>query len=356
MCVSDAREMKDLEALRRAADAISQSILTASPIGILHTLNEGLEQMRVLAVEICKTIDRSSRPEFESFKENMHSAYAIIADTLKPKRFTAEQLYEIPLAVYRRMLVTTQECANLTGYPFDKGFEYANLSVSEIGLGNYEASFSHLELAKAEDDRIGHETGVAKFNLENVVFGNAYVWAAHMTTQFSIQQVRAMCKEKLDWTEKCRFAKAMWKFQSRIADHRSSLNNEDLERNLVNICKTVEAYLKRMHPLPTSPQKQTLRKLVEYAFSSHGWWKDWTGFVKSNDLDYADPKVDDAKLASILSDESRSRETNMFLALCLIRNFGTHAFNDESVLFHEREYGIAFSMLVEALMHVIANF
>jgi hypothetical protein len=348
--------MTDFESLGRLAEAVSRSILAAPPIRIFNTLNDGLEEMKTLVVGICNNIDKSSRPELEAFKEKMHGAYAVIADALKPGEFTAQQLYEIPLIVYRRMLVTTQECINLTGYPFDKGFEYANLSVSEIGLGNYEASFSHLELARIEDDRIGHETGVAKSNLENVVFENAYVWAAHMTSQFTIQHVRTMCKAKLDWTEICRFAKAMWKSQFRIADHRSSLNNEDLERNLVNICKIVESYLKRRHPLPeTPPHKQTLRKLIEYAFSSHSWYKNWTDFVQYNDLDYADPKVDDMKLAIILTDESRSRQTNMFLALCIIRNFGTHAFNDESVLFLEKEYAIAFSMLVEALMYTIAN-
>lgn len=312
--------------------------------------------MRALVIETCKSIDKNSTSELESFKERMHGAYAVIAATLKPREFTTQQLYEIPLIVYRQMLVAIQQCTELTGYLFDKGFEYTNLSVCEIGLGNYEASFSHLELAKVEDGVIGHDTGVAESNLENVVFENAYRLAAHMTSQFTIQNVRTMCKQKLNWTEICRFAKAMWKSQFRIVDHRSSLNNEDLERNLVNVCKIVESYLKRKHPLPeTPPHKQMLRNLVEYAFNSHPWYRDWMDFARCHDLGYADPKVDDMKLASVLSDKSRSRQTNMFLALCIIRNFATHTFNDNSVLFHKKEYDIAFSMVVEAFMYTIAN-
>lgn len=309
-----------------------------------------------MILETCNQVDKNSRSELEWFKERVHAAYSIVADVLKPSEFSARQFYEIPLIVYRRMLVTTQECAKLTGYPFDMGFEYANLSVSEIGIGNYEASFSHLELANVEDDRIGHKGGVAGSNLENVVFENAYLWAAHMTSQFTIQQVKEMCRTKLDWTERCRFAKAMWRFESRIADNRSSLNNEDMERNLVNLCKTVETYLKRNHPLPKVPAyKQTLSPLIEYTFSKHEWFNDWVIFAQSEKLDYADPSVDDMKLSNVLLDKSRSRQTNMFLALCIIRNFGTHSFNDRSVLFNEREYAIAFKMLVEALMYTLAN-
>jgi len=51
------------------------------------------------------------------------------------------------------MLETTETCENATGNTFDKGFEYANLSVGEIGLDNLEKSFSHMELALAEHER-----------------------------------------------------------------------------------------------------------------------------------------------------------------------------------------------------------
>ena len=150
--------------LERESSAVRGLILSCPPNRTHTTLVAGLKRIRALVTEACRTIDANSTKDLESFKEAVHRAYVSIAAP-----FALNQVFEIPFRIYYDMLETTEECSRLTGYRFDKGLEYANLSIAEIGLRNLDQGFSHMELAKAEDDRIGHKTGVAKANLQYIL-------------------------------------------------------------------------------------------------------------------------------------------------------------------------------------------
>jgi hypothetical protein len=338
---------------KREANVLCGSILSCPPNRTHTILVAGLKRIRRLIAEACGTIDANATEDLESFKEAVHRTYHSIAAP-----FAMSNVYEIPFRIYYGMLETTEECSRLTGYHFDKGFEYANLSTAEVGLGNLDQGFSHMELAKAEDDRIGHKKGVAKTNLQYIL-DNAYAWAQLMIGESLIshpEKVSVLCEAKLEWTEKCRLAKAMWKFQLRIKDSRSSLNNDELERNLVNICKVVENYLRRKTPMPNvEPRRQALARLIDHAFDKSDWFDEWRSFRENQGLDYSDPVSDDEKLVSLLVDNSRRHETNVFCVLCIIRNFGAHVFNDGSALFSEKEYKKAFSMCIEALVYTLSR-
>ena len=300
-----------VEILQREANAVCESIVECTPNKTIITLFRGLRRMSGVVFQTCQTMNQSLPEELISFKEAVHNAYSKIVQP-----FVSEQMYEVPYKVFWDMLQTTEECTKLTGYRFDKGFEYANLSVAEIGLRNLDEGFSNMELAQAEDDRIGHKTGVAKTNLQYIL-DQAYMWIdlLRLKSQLTnIQKAGALCETKLEWPEKVRLAKSVWKFQRRIKDNRSSLNNDDLERNLLNICKIVENYLKRKNPIPDlDRRKQTLHPLVRHAFKGHKWLDEWNEFDGREGLGYFDPDVDDRKLAAILTDTSRSYEANMFL-------------------------------------------
>lgn len=342
-----------LQDFKQEANVLCRSILSCPPNRTHTILVAGLKRIRVLITKACETIDTNATEDLESFKEAVHGTYVSIAAP-----FAMNQVYEIPFRIYYDMLETTEECSRITGYQFDKGLEYANLSIAEIGLRNLDQGFSHMELAKAEDDRIGHKTGVAKANLQYIL-DNAYASVQVIIDRSPISHLdkaSVLCDMKLEWPERCRLAKAMWKFGVRIKDSRSSLNNDELERNLVNICKVVENYLKRRNPIPkVDSRRQTLAPLIEYAFQRQDWFDDWRSFRKNQGLDYSDPESDDDKILSLLSDESRRHETNMFCVLCIIRNFGAHVFNDRSALFSEKEYDKAFSMCIEALVYTLSR-
>jgi hypothetical protein len=343
--------VKDFSSLKREADNVCQSILTCPPNRTHGSLVSGLKRLRNLVIDTCKGIDLGSTAELDYFKEVVHEAYWTIAEP-----FNMQQVFEIPFRVYYDMSETIDECTQLTKFKFDKGFEYANLSIAEVGLRNLDQGFAHMELAKAEDDRIGHKKGVAATHLQ-YIFDKAYMWINSLSAKSTNStKTSTICETKLEWTEKCRLAKSMWKFQIRIKDNRSSLNNEDLERNLVNICKIVENYLRRKNPIPgLDPRRQTLTPLVNHAFEGYGWLEDWRAFRDDKKLDYSDPEIDDMKLVSLFSDESRIHEANIFLAVCMIRNFGAHIYNDQSALFSREKYDTAFSMCVEALMYTLSH-
>ena len=337
----------------RESNAVCRSILACPPNRTHATLVVGLKRIRALATDTCRTIHTNATEDLESFKEAVHRTYVSIAAP-----FAMNQVYEIPFRIYYDMLETTEECTRLTGYRFDKGLEYCNLSTAEIGLRNLDHGFSHMELAKAEDDRIGHKKGVAKANLQYIL-DSAYASIEDIIAASPLSDLdnaSVLCETKLEWTEACRLAKSMWKFGVRIRDNRSSLNNDELERNLLNICKVVENYLKRKSPIPNvDPRRQTLTPLVKHAFSESDWFDEWRSFRKNEGLDYSDPESDDEKLVSLLWDESRSHETNIFLVLCIVRNFGAHVFNDKSALFSDKGYEKAFSMCVEALVYTLSR-
>jgi hypothetical protein len=341
------------EILEREANVVYESILRCAPNETVITLIRRLSRLRAVVVRTCQTVHQSAPEELDSFMLAFHDAYHMIAQP-----FTSEQMYEVPFKVYWDMLETTEECAKLTGHMFHKGFEHANLSIAELGLRNLDEAFSNMELAQAEDDRVGHKTGVAKLNLQYILddaYASIDVLMAESEPQ-NIPKAGVLCEEKLEWAEKSRLAKSMWKFQRRIRDNRSSLNNDDLERNLLNISKIVENYLKRRKPIPAlDSRRQTLGNLVKHAFKGCKWLEEWSAFSEDEGLGYFDPDADDKKLIDILSDKSRSHEANIFLALCIIRNFGAHIFNDQSRLFSEQEYDMAFSMCIEALMYAIGH-
>jgi hypothetical protein len=342
---------KFLQDLERESDAVRQSILSCPPNRTHTALAAGLKRIRALITDTCRMINKDSTEDLESFKEAVHRTYVSIATP-----FALSHVFEIPFRIYHDMLETTEECSRLAGYRFDKGLEYANLSIAEIGLRNLDQGFSHMELAKAEDDRIGHKTGVAKTNLQYIL-DDAYKSIQAMVDRSPISHLgkaSELCETNLEWAEKCRLAKAMWKFGIRIQDSRSSLNNDELERDLISICKVVENYLKRKNPIPeVDSRKQTLTPLIEHAFQGLDWFEEWRSFRKGLGLNYSDPEFDDDKLVSLLSDDSRKREANIFCVLCIVRNFGAHVFNDRSALFSEREYEKAFSMCVEALLYTL---
>jgi hypothetical protein len=298
-------------------------------------------------------VNESARADLDSFAAAVYDAYSMIAQP-----FASEQMHEVPFKVYWDMLQTTEEYTKLTGHRFHEGFEYANLSVAEIGLRNLDEAFSNMELAQAEDDRVGHKKGVAKANLQ-FILDQAYglIDLLMLRSQLrGIQKASVLCEAKLDWAGKARLAKSMWKFHRRIRDKRSSLNNDDLERNLLNTSKIVENYLKRRKPIPDiDPRRQTLGHLVKHAFRGYKRLDEWNTFSGNEGLGYFDPDTDDKKLIGVLTDESRSHEAIIFLALCIIRNFGAHIFNDQSHLFAENEYDTAFRMCVEALMYALGH-
>jgi len=335
----------------KQAEAVRQSILTSRPDGTHTVLVSGLNQLRAVIIRSCKSIDRMSQKEtFEAFKEALHSAYASIA-----RPFVMTQNYEIPFRIYWHMIETTEECARITGYEFDKGLEYSSLSVAELGLRNFEQSFAHMELADIEDKRIGHTKGLARKNLEWIV-DRSYEQIdelMHISGLLGIPDAKSLCNKSLEWAEKCRLAKCLWQYGLRIADNRSSVNNEALERILLNVCRIVENYLKRKNPDPNRPKhEQTLcGVLIPHSFRSMVWFASWNKEPKT----YADPSTDDMRLANILFDTSRPYEANIFLALCVIRNFGAHVFNDNSALFVKRNYDKAFLMCVEALMYTLQH-
>jgi hypothetical protein len=339
--------------LEREANTVYESILRCTPNKTVITLIRRLGRMRAVVVRTCREVHQRAPEELDSFMLALHDAYLMIAQP-----FVSEQMYEVPFKVYWHMLETTEECAKLTGHRFHQGFERANLSIAELGLRNLDEAFSNMELAQVEDDTVGHKTGVAKSNLRYIL-GNAYASIDALLTESqaqSRQKAGALCEEKLEWGEKARLAKCVWKFQRRIKDNRSSLNNDDLERNLLNICKIVENYLKRKNPIPDlDPRRQTLIPLVKHAFSRCRWLDEWNTFSKERGLGYADPDADDKKLVGLLTDKSRSHEANIFLTLCIIRNFGAHIFNDRSRLFSEEDYDMAFSVCIEALMYTVSH-
>jgi hypothetical protein len=304
-----------------------------------------------LIIERCKSIDPNSKKEtYEDFKENLHRAYASVA-----KPFIMTQNYEIPFRIYWHMLETTEECIRVTGYEFDKGLEYSSLSVAEIGLRNFEQGFSHMELAAIEDKRIGHTTGLADENIQRIV-NESYKWLDELMRSSGLSGIpdaKSLCDEALEWTEICRLAKCLWQYRLRITDNRSSVNNESLERILLNMCRIVENYLRRKNPDPNEPKhKQTLgRTLIPHSFHSMAWFTAWNSEAKT----YTDPNTDDARLVNILLDTSRPYEANVFLALCTIRNFSVHVFNDKSNLFLRSNYEKAFLMCAEALMYTVLH-
>jgi len=314
------------------------------------TLIQGLDRLRKIILETCKTLDPSSAVEVDSFKDALHRAYASIAE---PFRLTGA--YEIPFRVYYHMLETIDECSKITRprYEFDKGLEYNNLSIAEYGLRNLEAVFSHMGLAQVEDQRIGNTRGAARQNLQ-FIFDKAYALMDELiaATPMPIPpDSRFICEEKLVWTERCRLAKSVLKFDFRIKDHRSSLNNEDLERNLYNICKVTESYLKRRSP-DLEMSKQNLSLLIPHAFEGKcSWYKEWEPESKK----YVDREKDDKRLIQVLFDRSRNYLANAFLVLSITRNFSAHILNDESELFLETNYPRAFSMCLLALMYTLTS-
>lgn len=335
------------ETLQREADAVRHSILDCTPNRTHIVLVRGLKRLREKVFEVCKCINPSSTEELDSFKEAMHRAYVSIAEP-----FRMQQIYEIPFKIFFDMLQVAEDCSRIAEHRFDKGLEYANLSVAEVGLRNLDEGFSHMELAQAEDDMIGHK-GVAKQNLQ-YIFDKAYATIDTLVAESplsSLPKSSTICEPNLKWTEKCRLAKAVWKFNFRIRDNRSSLNNEDLERNLLNVCKVAENFLKRK--FPRAPRKdQKLTPLISYAFrGKRDLYKEWDSVSK----EYYDPLGDDERLIQILFDQSRSYLANAFLVLAIARNFSAHIFNDESNLFLETNYTKAFSMCIGALMYILGN-
>ncbi|HXQ91957.1 MAG TPA: hypothetical protein VN739_03055 [Nitrososphaerales archaeon] len=323
----------------------------ACPPNMTHTtLIQGLDHLRRTFLEACKTVDPSSAGEIDSFKKALHEAYTSIAE---PFRLT--ETFEVPFRVYYHMLETTEECSKITRprYEFDRGLEYNNLSIAEYGLRNLEATFSHMELAQAEDCRIDNTEGVARQNLQ-FIFDKAYALMDELIAAAAIPDrphCDVICEEKLAWTERCRLAKSVLKFHFRIKDNRSSLNNEDLERNLYNVCKVTEGYLKRRSP-DLEMDKQKLSPLIVHVFrGKSSWYKEWEREPKK----YIDPEKDDKRLIQILFDESRSYLANAFLVLAIARNFGAHILNDESELFLEANYPRAFSMCLAALTYTLTK-
>jgi hypothetical protein len=341
------------EILKREANAVYESILRCAPNRTVITLIRRLGRMRAVVVRTCREVHQRAPEELDSFMLALHDVYLMIAQP-----FVSEQTYEVPFKVYWHMLETTEECTKLTGHRFHQGFERANLSIAELGLRNLDEAFSNMELAQAEDDRVGHKKGVAKANLQ-FILDHAYGLIDVLMLRSKLPDIpkaSTLCEAKLEWAEKARLAKSIWKFHRRIRDNRSSLNNDDLERNLLNISKIAENYLKRKNPIPgVDLRRQTLSPLVRHAFSGYKWLREWQTFSEKKKLSYSYPDADDKKLIDILTDESRSHETNIFLALCIIRNFGVHIFNDQSRLFSEREYDMAFSMCLEALLYTVSH-
>lgn len=285
---------------------------------------------------------------FDEFKESVHAAYALIG-----RPFIDTQNFDVARKVYHSMLETTEECIRISKHSFDKGFEYSNLGITEFALGNLEKGFSHMELALIEDERIGNVEGVAKSHVGQIVSGACEMIDDLMRTSSLLNiPSAAVLFTKLDWSLKCRVAKTLWKFHLRIRDERSSLNKEDLERNFLNLCKIVENYLKGKFP-NLKPEHQTLGPLIDHAFGSdrlkHSWYAEWKSFPKRYD-----GSVDSEKrLIDSLSDKIRRYETNIFLALYIVRNFSAHVLNDKSSVFLEDNYDKAFFMCVEALMYTL---
>ena len=337
--------------LQMKANSIYQSLVSTRPDEVYYALLSHLKEMKALVIEHCKSIRSGSTKEvFEEFKESVHDAYVSIGSP-----FIGTQNYEIPFKIYSSMLETTKECIQISSYPFDKGFEYSSLSITELGLGNLEKAFSHMELALVEDERIDHTTGVARQNLEWIVSRACEIIDDMMKTSILLNiPSAASLFAKLDWPLKCRLAKTLWKFHDRIRDEGSSLNNEDLERNFLNLCKIVENYLRSKFP-NLEPKDQTLGPLIDHAFGSnrlkHSWYAEWKPFPKR----YDSSADSENRLIDLLSDKTRRYETNIFLALYIVRNFSAHILNDQSDLFLEANYDKAFSMCVEALMYALTH-
>jgi len=286
---------------------------------------------------------------FDEFKESVHAAYALIG-----RPFIDTQNFDVARKVYQSMLETTKECIRISKHSFDKGFEYSNLGITEFALGNLEKGFSHMELALIEDERIGNVDGVAKSHVGQIVSG-AYQMIDDLMRTSSLLNMpsAAVLFTRLDWSLKCRLAKSLWRFHYRLRDSRSSLNKDDLEGNLLSVCKVVENYLKAKLPKPT-PDHRKLGQLIDVAFSrdqgKHPWYSEWNRIPKG----YDGSTESERRLIGSLSDKARRYETNIFLVLSIIRNFSAHIFNDQSDLFLEANYDKAFSMCIEALMYTLA--
>jgi len=336
--------------LQIKANTICELLLATRPDRVHYVLDSSLAELSALVIDLCKSIPpESEKKGLDEFKENVHNAYVSIGNP-----FLKTQNYEIAFKIYRSMLETTEKCIQISRHHFDKGLEYCNLSIAELLLGNLETAFSHMELALVEDERIGHTTGVARPNLESIVSRACEIVDDMMKTSYFHDLPDATSLfTKLDWPLKCRLTKTLWKFHHRIRDDRSSLNKEDLERNLLNLCKVTENYLKEKFPKLRS-EHQTLSPLIDHAFGSdevkYSWLAEWKPIPKKYDGSADSEK----RLIDSLSDKTRKYETNIFLVLCVIRNFSAHVFNDQSDLFLEANYDKAFSMCIEALMYTLA--
>jgi len=345
------------------ASKVYESISTSQASRVPSILHADLERIRNMILDEAKSIGKqATRTQYEEFKEAIHEAYVTIGAPFlgddffvkDEQRIWVVRLNEIAWRVYHHMLGTTETCKEITGYDFDEGLEYASIGTAEFWFRNFEKSFAYMELAHAEDARIAHEAGVADRNLKHMLY-MAYDWIYDMISVSrlpAISRIHSICESKLDWTLKCRVAKCLWKFRTRIKDDRSSLNKDDLERNLLDICKIIENYLKRNKPIPNLElHKQTLNRLIEHAFRNENWYDDWKAVPKH----YDGSKEDDKQLIDIIFDASRRYEANVFLVLSIVRVFSAHVFNDQSDLFLEKNYDKAFSMCVEALMYTLTH-
>jgi len=317
------------------------SILTAH-----ERLTKTLGKARVIFQEEAKILGRNGTKEhYEHFKERIHAWYNQLAFPFI-RRGSPSPLAEIAARSYSHLAGTLSSCREITEYAFDLGLAYHNLGIALIRLGDFEAGVSWIELASVEDAQIGHTTGAAGPVLQQI---ERDAWSACdgvvSKAATKLGPTETVVKSLIN-TERYRLLQIILRFNTQIKDYRGYLEKDTLERNLSNLARLTEHYLRRTRPKSDG----NLVNLIQNAFDMKvfPWrrsWQDWKDTVTTH---YYGPN-EDGKISDILSDKTDLYEAKMFKLLCLLRNFTAHVFNDRSCIFDN--YERVFEMCLAAFLY-----
>jgi len=149
--------------------------------------------------------------------------------------------------------------------------------------------------------------------------------------------------------DRYRLMAIVFEYHNRLTDLRSLRVKDDVETNMMRICKLTEYYLKNRLRMAVE-----LSPLIESAFSHDKrrfpWYAKWVQWKSDRGATSYASASDDAKTESILqfSDDSVLKS---FKLLCLLRNFTAHIYNEQSILFDR--YEECFKACLGALMYTV---
>jgi hypothetical protein len=285
------------------------------------------------------------KAQYERLKETAHAYYTELGLALDRMK-----LSELSLRCYLHVYGTIDECKEHTNYPFDHGFEFFNAGLSNLRLDVYERGVSLIELADVEDKEIKNVTGAAVQFLKAMM---EVAWNSCDEIASSSYLLLSPTRElvaRMNESEKYRLFLIVLRTREDYGDYRGYITKDELERNLGSIAKLTEAYLRRRLSGETTLASAILQL---FPVSRYPWRRTWQTWLNGRGNTYLG-SADDAKIGTILTDTTSSTEDTMFKLLCLMRNFTAHMFNDQSVIFKDKEtYRAAFRYCLTAFLYSV---